>query len=127
MIAAARPRRAQTYAISLSGTLDGSGTRWHASYTWQPDDTVTQIAPYALDSSSPFLNLQFRQPIHLTRDGSGGLEALIDVRNLLAEGYRPYLLSDGSLLIFARTSAAWAQASPSLSRVPQISAFRSRN
>jgi hypothetical protein len=29
------------------------------------------------------------------------LEALLDVRNLLAEGYRPYLLSDGSLLLFA--------------------------
>jgi hypothetical protein len=37
----------------------------------------------------------------VTRDGSGGLEALLDVRNLLAEGYRPYLLSDGSLLLFA--------------------------
>ena len=102
LIAAARPRRAQTYAISLSGTLDGTGTRWQASYTWQPDDTLTQVAPYALDASSPFLNFHIRQPVHLTRDGSGGLEALIDVRNLLAEGYHPYILSDGSLLIFAQ-------------------------
>ena len=55
-----------------------------------------------MDAAAPFLNFQFRQPIHLTRDGSGGLEALLDVRNLLAEGYRPYILSDGSLLIFAQ-------------------------
>ncbi len=102
LIAAARPRRAQTYSISLSGTLDGSGTRWHASYTWQPDDTITQIAPYALDAASPFLNIKLRQPIHITRDGTGGLEALVDMRNLLAEGYRPCILSDGSLLIFAQ-------------------------
>jgi hypothetical protein len=102
LIAAAHPRHTQTYAISLSGTLDGTGTRWQASYTWQPDDTLTQVAPYALDASSPFLNFHIRQPIHLTRDGSGGLEALVDVRNLLAEGYRPYILSDGSLLIFAQ-------------------------
>jgi len=102
LIAAARPRRAQTYSIALSGTLDGTGTRWHASYTWQPDDTVTQIAPYMLDAASPFLNIKFRQPIHFTRVGSGGLEALVDMRNLLAEGYRPYLLSDGSILIFAQ-------------------------
>jgi hypothetical protein len=27
---------------------------------------------------------------------------LLDLRNLLAEGYRPYLLSDGSLVIFAQ-------------------------
>ena len=45
--------------------------------------------------------LRVNQPIHVTRDGSGGLEALLEVRNLLAEGYRPYILSDGSLLLFA--------------------------
>ncbi len=101
VIAAAHPRRAQMYSISLSGTLDGTGTRWHASYRWQPDDTVTEIAPFAQDAASPYLNLHVSQPIHVTRDGSGGLEALLDVRNLLAEGYRPYILSDGSLLLFA--------------------------
>ena len=40
VLASARPRRAQMYSISLSGTLDGTGTRWHASYRWQPEDTV---------------------------------------------------------------------------------------
>jgi hypothetical protein len=102
VLASARPRHAQTYALSLSGILDGTGTRWRASYRWQPEDTITQIAPFALDASEPYLNLSIRQPIRLFRDGSGGLEALVDVRNLLAEGYRPYLLSDGSLLIFAQ-------------------------
>ena len=101
LIGTARPRHAQTYSISLSGTLDGTGTHWRASYSWQPDDTLTEIAPFATDAAPPFLNVQLRQPIRLTRDGSGGLEALVDVRNLLAEGYCPYILSDGSLLIFA--------------------------
>jgi hypothetical protein len=101
VMAAAHPRRAQMYSISLSGTLDGTGTRWKASYRWQPAGTVTEIAPFAEDAASPYLNLRVSQPIHVTRDGSGGLEALLDVRNLLAEGYRPYLLSDGSLLLFA--------------------------
>jgi hypothetical protein len=102
ILAAAHPHRAQAYAISLSGTLDGTGTRWRASYRWQSDDTMTEVAPYAEDAADPYLNIHIRQPIHLTRDGSGGLEALLDVRNLLAEGYRPYVLSDGSLLIFAQ-------------------------
>jgi hypothetical protein len=101
VVAAAHPRRAQMYSISLSGTLDGTGTRWSASYRWQPAGTVTEIAPFAEDAVSPYLNLRVSQPIHVTRDGSGGLEALLDVRNLLAEGYRPYILSDGSLLLFA--------------------------
>jgi hypothetical protein len=100
-LAAARPRRAQSYAISLSGTLDGTGTRWRASYRWQPEDTVTGVAPFAADLE-PYLNLHLRQAIHLRRDGTGGIDALLDLRNLLAQGYRPYLLSDGSLLIFAQ-------------------------
>ena len=102
VLAAVHPRRAQMYSLSLSGTLDGTGTRWRASYRWQPADTVTQVASFALDAAEPFLNLHLRQPIHLGRDGSGGFEALLDVRNLLAEGYRPFLSSDGSLLIFAQ-------------------------
>jgi hypothetical protein len=102
LIASARPHRAQTYSLSLSGTLDGTRTRWRASYTWQPDDTVTAVAPFSSNANSPFLSLQVRQPIHVTRDGSGRFEALVDVRNLLAEGYCPYILSDGSLLIFAQ-------------------------
>jgi hypothetical protein len=102
VIATARPHRAQTYAISLSGTLDGTRTRWRASYSWQPDDTVTAVAPFVANATSPFLNIQLRQPIHVMRDGSGGFEALLDVKNLLAEGYCPYILSDGSVLIFAQ-------------------------
>jgi hypothetical protein len=106
VLAAAHPRRAQSYSISLSGTLDGTHTRWRASYRWQADDTVTEVAPFELDAAEPYLSLHLRQPIHITRDGAGGIEALLDVRNLLAEGYRPYILSDGSLLIFAQSQRA---------------------
>jgi hypothetical protein len=90
------------YALSLSGTLDGTGTRWRASYRWQPETTVTQIAPYAVDAAEPYFNLHLRQPIHLRGDSLGGFEVLLDMRNLLAEGYQPYLLGDGSLLVFAQ-------------------------
>jgi hypothetical protein len=102
VIAFAHSRRAQTFAISLSGTLDGTGTQWRASYTWQPDDAMTAVAPFAQDMAEPFLNLHIRQPIRIARDGSEGLEALLDMRNLLAEGYQPFVLSDGSLLFFAQ-------------------------
>jgi hypothetical protein len=97
-----RPRRVQTYALALSGTLDGTRTHWRASYRWQPANTVTQVAPYAVDSIEPYLTIHIRQPIRIRRDGASGIEALLDVRNLLAEGYTPYLLSDGSLLLFAQ-------------------------
>jgi len=104
--ASTRAHRAQAYTLSFSGTLDGTHTRWRASYRWQPQDTVTQVAPYMVNASDPYLNIHIRQPLRFTRDGSGGFEALLDVRNLLAQGYRPYILSDGSLLIFAQSQRA---------------------
>lgn len=102
VFAAARPHRAQAYSLSLSGTLDGTGTRWQASYRWQPDDTVTEVAPFAMNAAAPYLNVHVRQPVYATHDGATSLDALFDVQNLLAQGYRPYLLSDGSVLIFAQ-------------------------
>jgi hypothetical protein len=102
MMAAARPRHAQMYSLSLSGILEGSGARWRASYRWQPDDTVTRVASYALDSTEPYLNAHIRQPIRVRLNGATRFEALLDMRNLLAQGYRPYLLSDGSVLVFAQ-------------------------
>lgn len=100
MFAAARPRRAQMYAISLSGTLEGTGTKWRASYRWQPADTVTAIAPYSIGAIEPYFNLRLRQPI-ATHNGGVNVEALLNVSNLLAEGYRPYLTNSGTV-VFAQ-------------------------
>jgi carboxypeptidase family protein len=98
----AHSRRAQMYSIALSGTAEGIGTRWRASYRWQPESTVTQVAPFAVDASEPYLNIYIRQPIRLYHQGPGGVEAQVDLRNLLAEGYQPFLASDGSSLYFAQ-------------------------
>ena len=100
LFAAAKPRHAQMYAISLSGTLDGTGTRWRASYRWQPSDTVTSVAPYSISAIEPYLNLHIRQPIATHHQGVN-VEALINLNNLLAEGYRPYLVN-GNLVVFAQ-------------------------
>jgi hypothetical protein len=47
-----------------------------------------------------------RQPLwnnRNNRDGStAGVEAQLDLRNLLAEGYQPFLTRDGSQLYFAQ-------------------------
>ncbi len=99
---AARPHRAEAYSISLSGTLDGTGTKWRASYRWQSEDNVTEVAPYALEAISPYLNVRIRQRLRSTRDSSSGIEVLLDVQNLLAQGYCPFLMRDGSTLVFAQ-------------------------
>jgi len=110
-VVAAHPHRTQMYSLSLSGTLEGTGTRWRASYRWQPEDSVTRVAQFAENAAPPYVNLRICQPIHLRRSdaggaGSTGFEAILDVRNLLAQGYLPYLTTDGSLLVFAQDQRA---------------------
>lgn len=95
-------RRAQMYSLVLSGTTEATGMHWRASYRWQPESTVTEVAPYAVDAAEPYLNIYIRQPIRIRHEGPGNIEALIDLRNLLAEGYQPFLTSDGSHLYFAQ-------------------------
>ena len=97
-----RRHRGKMAAFVATCLLVGSGTRWRASYRWQPAETVTSVAPFAAEDNEPYLNLHMRQPIHLRASGSGRVDALLDVRNLLAEGYRPFLLSDGSVVVFAQ-------------------------
>ena len=98
----AHARRAQMYSVMLSGTVEGTGTRWRTSYRWQPESTVTEVAPFAVDASEPYFNVYIRQPIRLYGQGQNGVEAQLDLRNLLAQGYQPFLISDGSHLYFAQ-------------------------
>src|SRR6266702_2837845 len=50
VLALAHPRLSLMYSLSLSGTLDGTGTRWRASYRWLPDETVTRVAPSTMNA-----------------------------------------------------------------------------
>lgn len=102
LVSEARPRRVQMYTLALSGTLDGTGTRWRATYRWQPTNSVTQVAPYQESAVEPYFSLHLRQPIRVLHENGAGIEALLDVQNLLAQGYHPLVLSDGSLLLFAQ-------------------------
>ncbi len=97
-----KAHRAQMYALALAGTVDGLGTNWRASYRWQPAETMTAIAPFAIDASAPYFNVYIRQPLHSTRQGPGGVEAQLDLRNLLSEGYATYTTTDGTRLFFAQ-------------------------
>jgi hypothetical protein len=108
LIDAARPRRAQAYSITLSGTLEGTNTRWQASYRWQPEDTLTEVAPFALPGPAPYLDMNLRQQVLASRDGSLGIDALLNVENLLAQGYRPLLMPDGSLVVFSQNARSFS-------------------
>jgi hypothetical protein len=96
-------RRTEAITASLDGHVIHTGTGWHASYRWQPANTVTPVALYDSFGQGAYLNVLIRQPIHCGHLLPNGTEALVDVRNLLAEGYRPFLTRDGSTLYFAQS------------------------
>lgn len=87
----------------MRGKLARAGTEWRASYQWQSPETVTMVDAFSNGTRDPYLSLLVRQPIRLGRMRNG-VEALVDVRNLLAQGYRPFLSRDGSTLYFAQAA-----------------------
>jgi hypothetical protein len=108
VLASVHPRRVPMYSISLSGTLEGTGTRWHASYRWQPEDTITPVARFAVNAAEPFFNLHLRQPVTYRRDGQRSVDVMVDMHNLLAQGFRPFVLGDGSVLLFAQDQRSFS-------------------
>lgn len=99
-------RTAQAVAVAASGKILPTGTRWRTSYRWQPSSTLTTVDPYDTSLRDAYLSLLLRQPMHLGKVFPGGTEAWVDVRNLLAQGYYPFLTSDGSTLYFAQMDRA---------------------
>jgi hypothetical protein len=100
-----QPYRSSTYSAAFGGKLQRAGTEWQASYRWQPAGSLTMVDPFNKALPDPYLSFYVRQPVHC-RYVPSGMEALVDVRNLLAEGYRPFVTDDGSVLYFAQASRA---------------------
>jgi len=101
---AMRAAEVPMYSAAVHGKLAHAGTEWRASYSWQNAHTVTPVNAFSDSPQDPYLSVFFRQPIHVGRVMPNGVEALVDVRNLLAEGYRPFLSRDGSTLYFAQAA-----------------------
>jgi hypothetical protein len=86
-------QRRHAVAAKFSGTIARTRTRWIASYRWVNGTTITPVDMFnaSAGQSDPFLNVFIRQPLPCL---GGHVEALIDVRNLLAQGYVPVLGQD---------------------------------
>jgi Carboxypeptidase regulatory-like domain len=99
-----RPARTEMYSATFGGKLGHAKTQWQASYRWQQPGSLTAVDAFNKNLSDPYLSFYMRQPIHYRCILPNGMEALIDVRNLLAQGYRPVVTSDGSVLYFAEAA-----------------------
>ena len=101
---AAPQLRAETgdqISASVRGHVNRTGTKVKASYRWQPRRMVTPVDPYAEDANRGYMSLYLRQPIHMTDKMPIGLDLTVNVTNLLAEGYRPFVSADGQTLFLA--------------------------
>ena len=97
-------RETPMLGTGVHGKVAPWGTQWRASYHWQNPHTLTPVDGFATGSADPYLSFLVRQPIRYHRMIPNGVEALVDVRNLLAEGYRPFVSRDGSSLYFAQAA-----------------------
>jgi hypothetical protein len=88
---------------AVKGRVLRTGTKVSAAYRWQPQHLVTAIDRYDAGSSQGYLSFYVRQAMRWGDRLPAGLEATIDVTNLLAEGYQPFLSADGRTLFLAES------------------------
>jgi len=99
-------RNRHAVAGKVGGVLPKTRTRWIASYRWVNGSTLTPVDLFNVSAgqAEPYLNLLFRQP--LPSFFPGHVEALVDLRNLLAEGYVPVLGQDGHTVYLVQSARA---------------------
>ncbi len=95
----------QSLAAKASGTSPRTHTKWVASYKWIDGRalTPTDLFNTSPGQTDPFLNLFVRQPIpYLSRH----MELVLDLRNLLAQGYVPVAGRDGRTVYLVQSARA---------------------
>jgi Carboxypeptidase regulatory-like domain len=99
-------RKRQSVAGKLTGTVPKSRTRWMASYRLINGEALTPIDMFNASAgrADPYLNLFFRQPIPRIGFLPGHVEAIVDLRNLLAQGYVPVLGHDGHTVYLVQSA-----------------------
>jgi hypothetical protein len=96
----------QAVAAKLSGRVPRSKTQWVASYKWTNGQALTPVDQF--DSSAgeaePYLDVFIRQPIPQGHFIPAQMEALVDVRNLMAQGYVPVVGQDGQTIYLVQSA-----------------------
>jgi hypothetical protein len=103
VMAGLRARTVQAETVALDGRVVRTGTKLRVAYRWQPVRVVTAVGPYEAFSDQGYLGFYVRQALKWGDRLPVGLEATIDVTNLLAEGYQPFLSADGRTLYLAQS------------------------
>ena len=99
-------RDRESVAGKVSGVTPKTKTHWVASYRWISGQALTPVDMFNASAgrADPYLNIFFRQPIPGFLPGH--VEAIVDLRNLLAEGYVPVLGHDGHTVYLVQSARA---------------------
>ncbi|HXZ80437.1 MAG TPA: TonB-dependent receptor [Terriglobales bacterium] len=95
-------------AAKLSGDAPFAKTHWIASYKWTSGGALTPVDLFNVSAgqADPYLNLFLRQPLPAGGFMPFKMEVLVDIRNLLAQGYMPVAASDGRTVYLVQSPRA---------------------
>jgi hypothetical protein len=103
-------RTLNRHALSgkLKGTIPHAKTHWIASYRWINGQALTPVDLFNASpgQADPYLNFFIRQPVPSMGFLPAHMEILVELRNLLAEGYVPVLAQDGRTLYLVQSARA---------------------
>ena len=101
-------RDRQALSVKLSGTAPATKTRWIASYGWTGGRALTPVDMFngSAGQADPFLDLFFRQPLPGISSLPGHMDIVVEIRNLLAQGYVPVFGEDGRTVYLVQSARA---------------------
>lgn len=99
------PRGVQSIGGRISGRIESSGTELSAGYQWMDAPLLTAPDPFgdSLYGVDPYLNASIRQPLpgHICSH----IVAVIDIRNVLGQGYVRLETGDGRAVLIPAARA----------------------
>lgn len=104
-----RSQRRHSFATKVAGTVPRLKTHVVGSYRFTNGDALTPVDMFNASAGQmdPFFNIFVRQPLPGRRFIPGNMEALVDVRNLLAQGYMPLIGQDGHTIYLVQAARSF--------------------
>lgn len=98
--------RQHSIGTKLYGHIPATGTRWIASYKWTSGNALSAVDAFNASpgQTDPYLSVFIRQPIPGTSFIPARMDALLDLRNLLAQGYVPVMGQDGRTVYMVQSA-----------------------
>jgi hypothetical protein len=98
--------RRHSMAAKFSGYIPSSHTRWITSYKWTSGNSLSMVDEFnaSAGQADPYFSVFIRQPLPSRSFISGKMAALVDIRNLMAQGYVPILGQDGHTVYLVQSA-----------------------